>query len=108
MQLLKELREKRKQVEAEINAHSETITIGETQFNSSFLGEALRTIPETPVKIDQPSRNILQTPSVIRNTSFASTPGPTQLTGSLSDPVNERWSKTDFPWSRDIKKALNS
>ena len=100
---LKELKEKRKQIEAEINNYPEdTFLVGETQFSGP-----LNTIPETPLRPALPSTTILQTPHVISNTSISSTPGPTQLSDA-NDVINERWSNTNFPWSRDVKKALNS
>lgn len=119
LKLLKELRERRKEIEAEINkAPTDPVAIGETQFTAPFIHEPLQTIPETPLHPSQQQHsinsNILDTPNVISittinhhlaNTSFLSTPGPTQLT--QPDPAHERWTKTDFPWSRDIKKALN-
>ena len=104
--LLKTLRERRKQLDQEINnyQHAPSVSVPEAQFNSSFLGEPLPIIPETP-------NNALSKAS---NTSFLSrvldTPGSTQLSSSGNpnavDPANAIWSKATFPWSRDAKKAL--
>ncbi len=115
MKLLKELKEKRKQIDAEINNYShDSFAIGETQFTGPSFANATglsfaNTIPETPIRPPSySSRILMQTPNVRANTSItASTPGHTQLSNT-PNPAIERWSKEDFPWSRDVKKALNS